>query len=309
MTKPSDPDIWFPFYVGAYQRKTTNLSTIEHGAYLLLMLHYYVNGRLADDDKELAIIARLSPHKWKKMAQKLRQFFEQKDGRLFHERIEREMADSRLGGPEKSNVLKPVLPPDGMAKSLRCSETTMRQACRKHPARMLQQCTVTITVRIYQQQRNLDIGPRAAANDDLRKEDRAIQAIIQAFDDARAAVWGESMRRPCSWAGDRLTAAEWLQIGATPDIVKNAAQVDFEGLAGRKTELPKQLKFIDSVVRTAVAEAKKPPRDPLRLQWRTRADGYIKRGIWLDQWGGRLGDPGCKMPHDLQQECVDRKTG
>jgi uncharacterized protein YdaU (DUF1376 family) len=33
--------IWWPRYVGDYQRKTAHLSLIEHGAYTLLLDHYY----------------------------------------------------------------------------------------------------------------------------------------------------------------------------------------------------------------------------------------------------------------------------
>jgi uncharacterized protein YdaU (DUF1376 family) len=38
-------DIWYPRYVGDYQRKTSHLSILEHGAYNLLLDHYYATGR------------------------------------------------------------------------------------------------------------------------------------------------------------------------------------------------------------------------------------------------------------------------
>jgi len=37
----SSLSIWYPRYVGDYQRKTSHLSLVEHGAYTLLLDHYY----------------------------------------------------------------------------------------------------------------------------------------------------------------------------------------------------------------------------------------------------------------------------
>jgi uncharacterized protein YdaU (DUF1376 family) len=50
---------WFPFYVGDYTRDTARLTTEAHGAYLLLMLDYWVNGAPPDDDETLATITKL----------------------------------------------------------------------------------------------------------------------------------------------------------------------------------------------------------------------------------------------------------
>ena len=48
--------IWMPLYVGDYLRDTRDLSTLQHGAYLLLIMHYYKRRSLPDDEKELARI-------------------------------------------------------------------------------------------------------------------------------------------------------------------------------------------------------------------------------------------------------------
>lgn len=80
---------WMPFYVGDYARATLNLTTQEHGAYLLLILHYWDNGGIPDDDEELAVITRLTMPEWQKARQRL--------SRLFlegwkHKRIDEELA-------------------------------------------------------------------------------------------------------------------------------------------------------------------------------------------------------------------------
>lgn len=57
--------VWMPLYVADYLADTGHLSTEEHGAYLLLIMHYWQHGSLPDDDAKLARICRLSLKKFK----------------------------------------------------------------------------------------------------------------------------------------------------------------------------------------------------------------------------------------------------
>jgi uncharacterized protein YdaU (DUF1376 family) len=82
-----------PFYVGDYLADTMLLTTLQHGAYLLLMLACWKSGgALPDDDTALASAARMSPADWRKNASALRRFFDARDGELFHKRITAELA-------------------------------------------------------------------------------------------------------------------------------------------------------------------------------------------------------------------------
>ncbi len=50
---------WAPFYWGDYLRDTSHMSLAEHGAYLLLMSHYYSTGEpLPANEEQLLRICR-----------------------------------------------------------------------------------------------------------------------------------------------------------------------------------------------------------------------------------------------------------
>lgn len=84
--------VWMPLYVAKYLGKTGHLSTLEHGAYMLLIMHYWLNGPLPDDDNSLAQICRCRPEHWRKIRPKLALFFHVELGQLWrHKTIEEEL--------------------------------------------------------------------------------------------------------------------------------------------------------------------------------------------------------------------------
>jgi uncharacterized protein YdaU (DUF1376 family) len=64
-----------PLYVGDYLGDTGHLTTAQHGAYLLLMMHYWRKGELPDDDRQLSKITKLPPKTWSEYRPVLQQFF------------------------------------------------------------------------------------------------------------------------------------------------------------------------------------------------------------------------------------------
>ncbi|HVX76054.1 MAG TPA: DUF1376 domain-containing protein [Bradyrhizobium sp.] len=79
---------WMPLYVGDYLGDTGHLTTAQHGAYLLLMMHYWRKGELPDDDRQLAKITKLPLRTWRDYRATLQDFFH--DG-WRHKRIEAEL--------------------------------------------------------------------------------------------------------------------------------------------------------------------------------------------------------------------------
>lgn len=84
--------LWMPLYPGDYLRDTRHLTTLQHGAYLLLIMEYWVKGRLPGTDSERRRITALSPKQWRSNRLALAAMFSA-DWR--HERIERELEKAR----------------------------------------------------------------------------------------------------------------------------------------------------------------------------------------------------------------------
>jgi uncharacterized protein YdaU (DUF1376 family) len=91
------PDTWMPLYWGDYAKATAHLSAAQHGAYLMLLKHYWsIGGPFPEDDGALWRIACAdSPAHWRKLKPVVLAFFRIEDGVLRHARVERELEKAR----------------------------------------------------------------------------------------------------------------------------------------------------------------------------------------------------------------------
>lgn len=80
---------WMPLYIPDFMIDTAHLSAAETGAYLCLIMHYWINGGLPDNDAKLAKMARIPRRSWSRMKAAIQPFFY--DG-WNHKRIDRELA-------------------------------------------------------------------------------------------------------------------------------------------------------------------------------------------------------------------------
>ncbi len=84
MTAPA----WMPLYIADYLADTGHLSTIEHGAYVLLIMHYWQHKSLPPEDK-LARVARMTAKEWAASRDTLASLF---GANWKHKRVERELS-------------------------------------------------------------------------------------------------------------------------------------------------------------------------------------------------------------------------
>lgn len=92
-----------PLYVADYLADTGHLSTIEHGAYLLLIMHYWANDGLPADETQLRNIAKLSSHNWKKSRETLQKLF---DADWRHKRVDAELTKLHEISEKRSKAAK-----------------------------------------------------------------------------------------------------------------------------------------------------------------------------------------------------------
>jgi len=83
---------WMPLYVADYLADTAHLSAAESGAYLHLIMHYWLKGSLPQDHKQLAKIARMSLKLFNRSVPVLAPFF---GPNWTHKRIEQELLKVR----------------------------------------------------------------------------------------------------------------------------------------------------------------------------------------------------------------------
>lgn len=90
-------NLYMPFHPGDYHADTAHLRTAaEHGSYMLLLMNYWQSGRaLPSDDRKLAAIARVTPSEWAEMRDTICEFFQEREGLLYHKRVEAELERAR----------------------------------------------------------------------------------------------------------------------------------------------------------------------------------------------------------------------
>lgn len=66
---------WMPLYVGDYLRDTRHLTTLQHGAYLLLLMEYWTKGKLPSSSAELRRITGMDDKQWRRNCQAIASMF------------------------------------------------------------------------------------------------------------------------------------------------------------------------------------------------------------------------------------------
>lgn len=99
-------DTWMPLHIGAYLGDTMHLRTAEHGAYILLLMHYWRSGPLPDDDRKLSGIARMTATEWEDVSDTIREFFVAEDGRLHQKRADAERARAQQISSKRADAAR-----------------------------------------------------------------------------------------------------------------------------------------------------------------------------------------------------------
>lgn len=101
-------DIWMPLYLGDYLKKTMHLNTEQHGAFLLLRMHFWMHGPIPDDDDLLAGITRLTGDKWATHRRPIQALFNVADGTWIDEELAERKESTDKRKTRNSNGAKAV---------------------------------------------------------------------------------------------------------------------------------------------------------------------------------------------------------
>lgn len=112
-------------YVGDYLADTTDLTTEEHGAYLLLLLTMWRHGAtLPNEPVKLARICRLSPAKFNRVWGEISRFFTVEETRISQKRLSKEYQKAS----EKSKIRSTAGAKGGRAKALKINNQGLAKA-------------------------------------------------------------------------------------------------------------------------------------------------------------------------------------
>ncbi len=115
----------FTIWTDAYMGDTKHLTTLEHGAYFLLLLTMWrAGGSLPCDDKKLARYSGLTVGQWGRIKETIMDFFTEENGVLTQSRLTRELEFVRQRSERQSRNAK--------AKSLKDNEQDKATAEPRH---------------------------------------------------------------------------------------------------------------------------------------------------------------------------------
>lgn len=281
-------DNWMPMFWGDYLRDTSHLTTIEHGAYMLLIGHYWTSGKpLPKDDARLAAITRLGVSTWRKIAATILAFFHDAADGWRHKRIDAELERARRNIEKRSQAGKKGAQsrwqPDGEGNDNRMA-TAMAMPS---PSQWQNDGTPSPSPS------DSSLRSESIGGDDRARASPGL-AVIAEFDRIGAAVFGERWR---AWPNptDRVIAERWLAAGADLPLCSGVFEAVHRKLAAGKHDPPGSLKFHDRDIANAIKTRDQPmPEgkangtgnhdDPVR-----RGRAQIARGLGLDLEHGGAG--------------------
>jgi len=103
----SKVDSWMPVYVADYLADTQHLTTAEHGAYLLLLLHAWRSGgKLPVDTERLRTITKMQPAAWRASWPTLKAFFDNSGSAFTQKRLSKELGKAANMNVQRSEAGK-----------------------------------------------------------------------------------------------------------------------------------------------------------------------------------------------------------
>lgn len=242
-------DAWMPLWIGAYLADTMHLTTVQHGAYLLLLMAYWRDrAPLPDDDDHLRTITKTERAEWKRMRPVLAKFFRVEGGVWWHKRVEKEIEHAN-GRSEKAKEKASKAAEARWEKAGKRSSSNAPSNAPSIPQAMHKECpTPSPTPKtIGNQSASVDQPPLAdpppAAADPIHSRAIELTALLR----KRGAALQASDPRVRGWAENGVTDAQAL----------TALDTAQERRAEQANPQPINAGYLDAILRDAGAKQTK----------------------------------------------------
>jgi uncharacterized protein YdaU (DUF1376 family) len=248
-----------PLYIGDYLADTGHLSAVEHGAYLLLLMHYWQRGEpLPNDDERLRRIAKVDHRVWSKVRRSVADFFDIDEHTWTHRRVEQELEHAR----SKSLKAREAGIRSGESRANKRSTDVQRtfngpRTKREHPQNQ-----------ISEEEEEKRGSAREASPQKPERAREIPTGTSDLYDAVLAAMMLDHNCSKAAWQGVQKVVAVYAAKGRTAEYVKRQAEwFRTEHWIGKRGEAPSADNLIDTALQfeaaTAPAAPKpKPPTPP-----------------------------------------------
>lgn len=196
---------WMPLYIGDYLADTRRLSLAEHGAYMLLIMEYWRNGGLPDNDAKLSRILGVSADEWAELAPVLQEFFEPG---WKHKRIEAELVKN------------------GEISERRAAAANKRWSCKSNA-----NADASAYAKGHAKRMRSQPQPHISSNEDIAREPTALAVLSECMSEQTARdliAHRQKLRKPLTARAAKLLAKDFVAFGnpeeAAEMMIKNGWQ-------------------------------------------------------------------------------------
>ncbi len=249
------PDTWMPFYVGDYMRDTWQLTALEHGAYILLIMQAWTSdGALPADDDRLRRMAKMEPKEWKKSRDVILPFFHRVGDTYRHKRIDKELANAKamieqrsLAGRASAEARARQRTINGRSTSVGTGPPTEDPTDTGRDGQRNARPSPT-----PKEEREESKQPRARSFGDLAEHITICATTGKRichgwyFDDVMVRIYEAAKINDAIWTGRTDDVVRWLADDITPNTIVAA----IKRCVGRSTyHVPSNLSYFDRPVR------------------------------------------------------------